>query len=75
MPEGPIEIRRCYEMERNVVGGRGEGRNGKENLKESIHIADYVTEISGFKTVNGHVIQVQTLNGFLELNYCRLYLT
>jgi hypothetical protein len=48
----------------NGCGGReGVGDNDKENLKESIPSADYVTDLSAFKILNGHVIQVQTLNG------------
>jgi len=40
------------------------GENGKENLKVSIPSTNYVTDLSGFKTLNGYVIQAQTLNGF-----------
>ena len=40
------------------------GEDGKENLKLSITSIGYVTDLSGFKHVNGHVIQVQTLSGF-----------
>jgi len=40
------------------------GEDGKENLKLSIPSIGYVTDISLFKHLNGHVIQVQTLSGF-----------
>jgi hypothetical protein len=43
--------------------GEGVGDNGKQNLKESIPSADYVTDLSEFKGLNGYLIQVQTLDG------------